>query len=73
VAAVSPPRTAAPIWLGYLMLGVLVAIAYFLVAPDDPDLASTRIVLYCAVSASAAIAVFVGVARHRPRPTLAWG
>ncbi|MBP2335108.1 diguanylate cyclase (GGDEF)-like protein [Saccharothrix coeruleofusca] len=32
----------------------------------------SRVLVYCAVSASAAVAVWWGVVRHRPRPRAAW-
>jgi two-component system cell cycle response regulator len=52
-------------WLGYLAGGILVITAYFLaVATDAPPV--LRVTLYCAVSMSAAIAVFVGRARSQP-------
>lgn len=64
-------RTPGRVWLGYLAAGVADIIGYYLVPAHGPGL-PLRVVLYCAASASAAVAVLYGVLRHRPRPALPW-
>ncbi|WP_258903348.1 diguanylate cyclase [Actinokineospora sp. UTMC 2448] len=59
------------LWVGYLVVGGLLICAYY-AAPDGPAQVPVRLVTYCAVSASAALAVAWGLARHRPRPALPW-
>ncbi|MCP2259079.1 diguanylate cyclase (GGDEF) domain-containing protein [Streptoalloteichus tenebrarius] len=58
-------------WLVYLIVGFVLVGGYYLI-PTTGQGRVVRIVVYCLVSASAAVAVFVGVARHRPRPRLPW-
>lgn len=58
-------------WLGYLSVGALSIVCYYLIPPDGAGVVS-RVILYCLTSISAAVAVGVGVLRNRPRPRLAW-
>jgi two-component system, cell cycle response regulator len=59
------------LWIGYLSVGALVMLAYYLV-PTEGAGAGVRITLYCLDSASAAVMVIIGMVRHRPRPRLPW-
>ncbi|MCU1682834.1 MAG: diguanylate cyclase [Amycolatopsis sp.] len=60
-------------WLAYLTAGVLVIVAYY-VSVEVRALPVVRVVLYCAVSASAALAVLVGCLYNLPpgRARLPW-
>jgi diguanylate cyclase (GGDEF)-like protein len=59
------------LWLGYLAVGGTLVVAYYLIPASGAGLV-IRVVTYCVMSASAAAAVWHGVARHRPRPRLPW-
>src|SRR5258706_9966768 len=56
--------------LGYLLIGVLGIGVYFLL-PEHGDGAYARLVIYLLIS-SAAVAVWWGIARNRPRARLPW-
>jgi two-component system cell cycle response regulator len=58
-------------WLGYLAGGFVVVAGYYLTSGQG-DGRILRVVLYCLVSTSAAVAVGYGVARNKPRPLLPW-
>ncbi|MEV4320164.1 diguanylate cyclase [Actinocrispum sp. NPDC049592] len=58
-------------WLLYLASGLVLQVVYYLTPPSGGGVVP-RVVLYCLVSTSASIAVFIGVWRHRPRPRLPW-
>jgi diguanylate cyclase (GGDEF)-like protein/putative nucleotidyltransferase with HDIG domain len=58
-------------WLGYLSVGALVIVCYYLVPPDGAGVVA-RVVIYCLTSMSAAVAVVVGILRNRPGSWLAW-
>src|SRR4051812_475990 len=58
-------------WLGYLVVGLVVVAAYYTVTPSGAGRV-IRVVLYCAVSLSAAFAVGYGVRRNRPAPQASW-
>lgn len=58
-------------WLGYLIVGLGMVGVYYLTRPEGM-LRVARVVIYCAVSASAAVAVLFAVARGRPRPRRPW-
>jgi signal transduction histidine kinase len=60
-------------WRGYLVVGGLVAVAYYLVPAAGliPHWAA-KIGLYNGFGLSAVAAILVGVARHRPERPLAW-
>ncbi|GLW81733.1 diguanylate cyclase [Actinokineospora globicatena] len=58
-------------WVLYLAAGAVLVVLYYL-APVTAGGFPLRVVLYCLVSASAAVAVIVGLAWHRPRPMLPW-
>ena len=60
-------------WYGYLAVGGLVAVAYYLVPAAGliPHWAA-KIGLYNGFGLSAVAAILVGVARHRPERPLAW-
>ncbi|WP_243754494.1 diguanylate cyclase [Labedaea rhizosphaerae] len=57
--------------MGYLSIGALSIVCYYLIPPDGAGVV-VRVVMYCLTSMSAAVAVFVGILRNRPRPWLAW-
>ncbi|GAA3005084.1 diguanylate cyclase [Actinokineospora diospyrosa] len=58
-------------WVLYLAVGAVLVVLYYL-APVTAGGFPLRVVLYCLISTSAAVAVFTGLARHRPRPALPW-
>jgi diguanylate cyclase (GGDEF)-like protein len=58
-------------WLGYLAGGFVVVAGYYLTSGQG-DGRIVRVVLYCLVSTSAAVAVGYGLARNKPRPLLPW-
>jgi len=58
-------------WAGYLAVGLVVVVAYF-VARGLGAPAPAQVVLYTAVSSSSAGAVFYGCFRYRPKPMLPW-
>lgn len=59
------------LWSGYLVFGFLLVALYYAL-PIFVGGIPLRVLVYCAVSASAAVAVWWGVARNRPRPRAAW-
>ncbi|WP_228122293.1 diguanylate cyclase [Saccharothrix syringae] len=59
------------LWLGYLLFGLLSVGAYYTL-PIFVGTVPLRVVVYCAVSASAAVAVWWGVRRNRPVPRAPW-
>jgi signal transduction histidine kinase len=61
------------VWLGYLAVGALVAVAYYLVPASGlaPRWAA-KIGLYNGLGLSAVVALVVGVVRYRPERPLAW-
>lgn len=64
-----PIRRTPPLSLAYAGVGALAALAYFRL----PGLSSEgRLPFYLAVSLSAAVAIVVGVLRHRPERRLPW-
>src|SRR5690349_24845727 len=58
-------------WLGYLTVG-LVAIAGYYLIPAQGAGVPARVAVYCLTSASAAVAVLIGVRVNRPRPRTPW-
>jgi diguanylate cyclase (GGDEF)-like protein len=59
------------LWVIYLIAGFVGVAAYYLtVTQDAPPF--LRVVFYCLVSASAAVAVFYGCFRNRPSAVLPW-
>jgi diguanylate cyclase (GGDEF)-like protein len=58
-------------WLRYLTAGAVLAAIYFAI-PHAGSGIVLRVVLYVVISASAPLAVVVGVARNGPRPALPW-
>ncbi|WP_035305009.1 diguanylate cyclase [Actinokineospora inagensis] len=59
------------LWQVYLVVGVSLVVLYYL-APVDARGFPLRVVLYCLISVSAAVAVWFGLIRHRPKPVLPW-
>jgi two-component system cell cycle response regulator len=59
------------VWAGYLLAGLLITGSYYLLPADGAGRAG-RVVVYCLVSGSAAVAVAVGIRAYRPRPALPW-
>jgi len=66
-------RAVGRLWLTYLAAGILVVVGYYLAVRTGAP-AVLRVVLYCVVSTSAAVAVFVGCMRNLPatRARLPW-
>src|SRR4051812_33858146 len=58
-------------WQLYLSTGFVLEVAYYLTPATGAGVVA-RVVLYCLVTASASVAVFVGVWRNGPRPKLPW-
>lgn len=58
-------------WLLYLLCGSGGILAYYLM-PATPQWQWLRVVTYCALSASAAPALFYGIAQHKPSARLPW-
>jgi diguanylate cyclase (GGDEF)-like protein len=58
------------VWLAYLTVGLVLIGTYYLLPPHG--FAAVRVIVYCAVSASGAVAVWAGARRNRPRPSLPW-
>lgn len=71
VTPVTPAAASRWPWVLYLAAGAALVVLYYL-APVTAGGFPLRVVLYCFISASAAVAVFVGLARYRPRPWLPW-
>jgi diguanylate cyclase (GGDEF)-like protein/PAS domain S-box-containing protein len=61
------------VWWLYIAGGVAVVAAYFAV-PQHASLFEqiAKVILYCTVSGSAAVAIIIGVRRHRPAQPLPW-
>ena len=60
-------------WWGYLVFGLLVALAYYLVpATGLAPRWAAKIGLYNGLGLSAVVAILVGIARHRPERPLPW-
>jgi len=66
-----PPRPPRRPWLRYLAVG-FVAIGVYYVIPAHGVGKVYRVVAYCSISSSAALAAFAGIRRHRPRPRRPW-
>jgi two-component system cell cycle response regulator len=64
-------RDRSRIWVIYPALAFLAVGCYYLL-PDAGDARVARVALYCAISASGAVAVLVGIRLRRPRPRLPW-
>ncbi|OLR92308.1 diguanylate cyclase [Actinokineospora bangkokensis] len=58
-------------WLVYLLTGLALVVAYYFI-PETAAAAPLRVVLYCALSGSAAVAACWGAARTRPGNRLPW-
>lgn len=58
-------------WLHYLLVGAALTLAYYAL-PAEGAWGVARVALYCAISASVAPAVFVGLVRHKPCNWLPW-
>jgi two-component system cell cycle response regulator len=58
-------------WQLYLSTGLVLEVAYYLTPATGVGVVA-RVVLYCLVSTSASVAVFVGVWRNNPTPKLPW-
>jgi signal transduction histidine kinase len=73
MAGPGQPSGGSRMWYGYLAVGGLVAVAYYLVPAAGliPHWAA-KIGLYNGFGLSAVAAILVGVARHRPERPLAW-
>ncbi len=71
VYGVRVPRPSRRLWLAYLSAGTAGILAYYLAPARDTGL-PIRAVLFFAISTSAALAIWYGTARHRPRARLPW-
>jgi diguanylate cyclase (GGDEF)-like protein len=71
VYGVRVPRPSRRLWLAYLSAGTAGIVAYYL-APARDTGSPARVILFFAISASAALAIWYGTARHRPRARLPW-
>jgi diguanylate cyclase (GGDEF)-like protein len=71
VYGVRVPRPGRRLWLAYLLAGIAGIVVYYLVPARDAGLLG-RVVVYCAVSASTALAICYGTTRNRPRAWLPW-
>jgi diguanylate cyclase (GGDEF)-like protein len=58
-------------WAAYLGVGLAVVVGYFLALSLDAP-AFVKVLVYCLVSASSAVAVLYGCYRYRPEPMLPW-
>ncbi|MEV6495348.1 hypothetical protein AB0M20_43040, partial [Actinoplanes sp. NPDC051633] len=68
---VAPERRMAP-WAVYLAFAPIVVVLYCL-APRTGDLtAVTQLALYSSLSLSAAVALTIGIRRHKPARAMAW-
>ncbi|MBM7773422.1 diguanylate cyclase (GGDEF)-like protein [Actinokineospora baliensis] len=70
-ASASSRRAARWLWALYLAVGAVLVVGYYL-APVTAGGFPLRVVLYCLISTSAAVAVCTGMVWHRPRPALPW-
>jgi signal transduction histidine kinase len=70
----SPPGRRAPLslWARYLAIGGAVSLAYLVIPGEELPTLVPRVLLYAGVSASAVVALLVGVRRHRPTVPLPW-
>lgn len=59
------------VWIGYLVFGLL-SIGVYYALPIFVGTVPLRVIVYCAVSLSAVIAVWWGVRRNRPEPRSPW-
>ncbi|WP_238412141.1 diguanylate cyclase [Saccharothrix deserti] len=59
------------LWIGYLVFGLLSIVVYYAL-PIFVGTVPLRVVVYCAVSTSAALAVWWGVRRNKPDPRAPW-
>src|SRR6266545_3652873 len=60
-------------WPRYVLIGVAATLAYLVIPSGGPFWVEVaRVVLYGGVSASAAVALLVGIRRHRPDNVIPW-
>ena len=64
-------RVRSGIWVIYAAIAFIAVGCYYLL-PDAGDGRTARVVIYCAISASGAVAVLAGIRLGRPRPRLPW-
>jgi two-component system, cell cycle response regulator len=69
--SVSPRRRVAG-WAVYLAISPIVVVLYYLAPRTGDASAMLQLVLYSGLSLSAAVALAVGVRRHKPSRALAW-
>jgi diguanylate cyclase (GGDEF)-like protein/PAS domain S-box-containing protein len=72
-ADVASGRMTSRWWWLYLGVGLVVMGAYFAI-PEHASFSVqvVKVILYCSVSGSAAVAIGVGIGRHRPTQRLPW-
>jgi signal transduction histidine kinase len=70
----SLPRQRAPLspWLRYIAIGAAASLVYLLVPGEAMPALVPRMLLYTGVSASAVVALLVGIRRHRPSNPTPW-
>jgi two-component system cell cycle response regulator len=68
---VASGRLASHAWLGYLSAGLAATAGYYVIPAHGPG-AVLRVMVYCLVSASAAVAILIGIRRHGPHARLPW-
>jgi two-component system cell cycle response regulator len=67
------PARVPPAWVLYILGGCIAIVAHSVVAQGASEpVRVARVVLYCGVSLSAAVALFAGLAWRRPRPRGPW-
>jgi signal transduction histidine kinase len=66
-------RQPGTLWLRYVIVGIVVTLAYLFIPATGPfPVRLTRVLLYGGVSASAVVALLVGVRRFRPDSVTPW-
>jgi two-component system, cell cycle response regulator len=73
IGTAQPPRRHPPAWTIYLLAGSVAICCYYGVAGGQgPAQRLAEVVLYCAVSLSAAVALIVGQRRHLTTRRAPW-
>jgi signal transduction histidine kinase len=65
-------RPPPPPWLRYIAIGAAASLAYLVIPGEALPARFARVLLYTGVSASAVVALVVGIRRHRPSNPTAW-
>ncbi|SDM83187.1 diguanylate cyclase [Allokutzneria albata] len=59
-------------WLAYLLIGLAGVGGYYVIPAEEGFGVWGRLLTYCLITSSAAVAVFVGLFRYRPRVWVPW-